>query len=92
MTFINFIINKPLLPTNHYSYLLNHNNFINMNMNMNNDLPENNKLYNPIIGSELGIPLNILQFIFTTNYYNENIISDNKELILLQFAIGIFTY
>lgn len=90
MTFINFIINKPLLPTNHYSYLLNHNNFINMNMN--NDLPENNKLYNPIIGSELGIPLNILQFIFTTNYYNENIISDNKELILLQFAIGIFTY
>ncbi len=104
MTFINFIINKPLLPKNHYSYsyLLNHNNFINMNMNMNNDLPENdlpendlpenNKLYNPIIGSELGIPLNILQFIFTTNYYNENIIFDNKELILLQFAIGIFTY
>ena len=100
MTFINFIINKPLLPKNHYSYLLNHNNFINMNMNNDlpendlpeNDLPENNKLYNPIIGSELGIPLNILQFIFTTNYYNENIIFDNKELILLQFAIGIFTY
>ena len=88
MTFINFIINKPLLPKNHYSYLLNYNNF----MNMNNDLQENNKLYNPIIGSELGIPLNILQFIFTTNYYNENIIFDNKELILLQFAIGIFTY
>ncbi len=88
MTFINFIINKPILSTNHYSYLLNHNNFINMN----NNLPENNKLYNPIIGAELGIPLNILQFIFTTNYYNENIIFDNKELILLQFAIGIFTY
>lgn len=87
MTFINFI-NKPILSTNRYSYLLNHNNFINMN----NNLPENNKLYNPIIGAELGIPLNILQFIFTTNYYNENIIFDNKELILLQIAIGIFTY
>ena len=47
-------------------------------------------VYNPIIGSNLGIPLNILQYIFTTNYYNENII--NIELILLQIAIGIFTY
>ncbi len=47
-------------------------------------------LYNPILGSNLGIPLNILQFIFTTNYYNENIV--NFELILLQIAIGIFTY
>ena len=46
--------------------------------------------YNPIIGSNLGIPLNILQLIFTTEYFNKNII--NIELIGLQFAIGIFTY
>ena len=44
----------------------------------------------PIIGSELGIPLNILQLIFTTTYYNEIII--NPKLILLQFCIGVFTY
>ena len=50
----------------------------------------NNKNYNPFIGSNLGIPLNILQFIFTTEYFNKNII--NPELIALQFAIGIFTY
>lgn len=48
------------------------------------------KNYNPIIGSNLGIPLNILQLIFTTEYFNKNII--NPELIALQFAIGIFTY
>tara|TARA_Y100001970_G_C14250411_1_gene871431 strand:- start:381 stop:1073 length:693 start_codon:yes stop_codon:yes gene_type:complete len=50
----------------------------------------NSTIYNPIIGSNLGIPLNILQYIFTTTYYNENIIT--SDLIILQFAIGIFTY
>lgn len=50
----------------------------------------NSTIYNPIIGSNLGIPLNILQYVFTTTYYHENIITN--ELILLQFAIGIFTY
>tara|TARA_X000000368_G_scaffold331199_1_gene268345 strand:+ start:6168 stop:6917 length:750 start_codon:yes stop_codon:yes gene_type:complete len=47
-------------------------------------------IYNPIIGSNIGIPLNILQYIFTTTYYDKNILTD--KLILLQFAIGIFTY
>ena len=46
--------------------------------------------YNPIIGSNIGIPLNILQFIYTTTYYGENVI--NIQLFFLQFAIGIFTY
>ncbi len=53
-------------------------------------LLSNNTIYNPIIGSNLGIPLNILQYISTTTYFGENII--NYELINLQFAIGIFTY
>ena len=48
------------------------------------------KQFNPLIGSNLGIPLNLLQFLLTYNYYNENII--NSQLILLQIAIGIFTY
>ena len=60
--------------------------FINNNVNM----LTNSTIYNPIIGSNLGIPLNILQYIFTTTYYHDNIL--NNELILLQFAIGIFTY
>lgn len=47
-------------------------------------------IYNPIIGANIGIPLNILQYIYTTSHYGENII--NLKLILLQFAIGIFTY
>lgn len=46
--------------------------------------------YNPIIGSSMGIPLNILQYIYTTTYYGENVI--DIKLFLLQFAIGIFTY
>ena len=58
--------------------------------NNNINMLTNSTIYNPIIGSNLGIPLNILQYIFTTTYYQENII--NNELILLQFAIGVFTY
>lgn len=50
----------------------------------------NTQVYNPIIGSNLGIPLNLLQYIFTSTYYHENIV--NFELILMQFAIGVFTY
>tara|TARA_B100000424_G_C22847420_1_gene451995 strand:+ start:167 stop:925 length:759 start_codon:yes stop_codon:yes gene_type:complete len=62
-----------------------------INNNVNNvNMLINTTIYNPIIGSNLGIPLNILQYVFTTTYYHENIITN--ELILLQFAIGIFTY
>tara|TARA_B100000497_G_C7679559_1_gene411029 strand:- start:169 stop:1008 length:840 start_codon:yes stop_codon:yes gene_type:complete len=76
MTFINNfkIINKPFFVKNNV-YMLNKNNLT---------------IYNPIIGSNLGIPLNLLQYIYTTSHYGENII--NNDLILLQFAIGIFTY
>lgn len=76
MTFINNfkIINKPFFVKNNV-YMINNNNLT---------------IYNPIIGSNLGIPLNLLQYIYTTSHYGENII--NNDLILLQFAIGIFTY
>ncbi len=76
MTFINNfkIINKPFFVKN---------NIVMLNSN-------NLTIYNPIIGSNLGIPLNLLQYIYTTSHYGKNII--NKDLILLQFAIGIFTY
>lgn len=50
----------------------------------------NTTKYNPIIGSNLGIPLNIIQFLYTYEYYNKNIV--NFELFFLQIAIGIFTY
>ena len=82
-----FIINyyKPLLKFNNNIYNKN----IILNTNFNND-DELNTIYNPIIGSSIGIPLNIIQYIFTNIYYHYNII--NIELILLQFAIGITTY
>jgi len=47
-------------------------------------------LYNPLPGSNLGIPLNIMQYIFTTAHYGENIV--DQELIILQFCLGFFTY
>ncbi len=50
----------------------------------------NNTLFNPLPGSNLGIPLNIMQYIFTTAHYGETII--NSELIILQFCLGFFTY
>ena len=74
-------INKPILTKTFTKRLKN--NIIMLNNN-------NLRLYNPIIGSNLGIPLNILQYIYTTSHYGNNII--NYELILLQFTIGIFTY
>lgn len=68
--------------------------FIKPNLHNKYFLINNNKnqicMYNPIIGSELGIPLNILQYIFTNLYYHENIIT--PQLILMQIAIGVFTY
>ena len=76
MTFINNfkIINKPI--------------FLKSNIVMLNN--NNLTIYNPIIGSNLGIPLNLLQYIYTSSHYGENII--NNDYILLQFAIGTFTY
>jgi hypothetical protein len=82
-----FIINyyKPLLKSHNNIY--NKNIILNTNFNNNDEL---NTIYNPIIGSSIGIPLNIIQYIFTNIYYDYNVI--NIELILLQFAIGITTY
>ena len=91
-----FIINyyKPLLKSYNLYNNNNNNNNIILNTNFNNDTSsynvELNTFYNPIIGSNIGIPLNIIQYIFTNIYYDYNII--NFELILLQFAIGITTY
>jgi len=78
--------------------LINHKNIVPLKSNifmLNNFNSENNKnvteiFYNPIIGSNLGIPLNLLQFIYTNTYLNENLIT--PQLIGLQFAICIFTY
>ena len=82
-----FIINyyKPILKSP--------NNIYNKNIILNTNISKTNELtivYNPIIGSTIGIPLNIIQYIFTYIYYGYNII--NIELILLQFTIGITTY
>ena len=41
-------------------------------------------------GVELGIPLNIFQYISTYNHYGTNII--NPQMIALQFLIGFYTY
>lgn len=45
---------------------------------------------NPLPGSDIGIPLNIFQDIFTNLHYGENIIGFND--IFLQFCIGYFAY
>ena len=90
MTFINNLQiinkNKPLFH--------NQNKVLFMKNDFNQEFISNKNItldiYNPIIGANIGIPLNILQYIYTTSHYGENII--NLKLILLQFAIGIFTY
>ena len=63
-----------------------------MSLHNNNNNNNNNTIIklNEIPGLTLGIPLNILQYIFTYIHYNYNIV--NLNLILLQFGIGITTY
>jgi 1,4-dihydroxy-2-naphthoate octaprenyltransferase len=43
-----------------------------------------------IPGISLGIPLNILSYLYTRQYYGDNII--DAKLVILQFLIGIYTY
>ncbi len=83
MTFTNtLILKKNVVPLKSNIFMLN--NYKNTTINIDNEF------YNPIIGSNLGIPLNLLQYIYINTYFNENLIT--PELIALQFAIGIFTY
>ena len=84
MTLINnfILIHKPLIRQINNIKTKRTNNIYMLNKNL--------TLYNPIIGSNLGIPLNLLQYIYTTSHYGENII--NYQFILLQFALAIFTY
>ena len=83
MTFINnLIIKKNVIPLK--------SNILMLNILNNTNINTNNVFYNPIIGSNLGIPLNLLQYIYINTYYQENLIT--FELVALQFAIGIFTY
>jgi len=83
MTFINnLIVKKNIIPLK--------GNILMLNILNNTNTISNNKFYNPIIGSNLGIPLNLLQYIYINTYYQENLIT--PELVALQFAIGIFTY
>ena len=71
----NNFIKKPIIKNNYPLMILTSN---------------NNTLFNPLSGSNLGIPLNILQYVFTTAHYGESII--NNELIILQFCLGFSTY
>lgn len=81
MTFINnLIVKKNIIPLKGNILML----------NILNNTNTNDVFYNPIIGSNLGIPLNLLQYIYINTYYQENLIT--HELVALQFAIGIFTY
>ena len=83
MTFTNtLILKKNVVPLKSNIFMINNYN--------NNTINIDNEFYNPIIGSNLGIPLNLLQYIYINTYFNENLIT--PELIALQFAIGIFTY
>jgi len=84
MKFVNnLIIHKNILPLKSNIFMLS-------NFNSENNKNVTEIFYNPIIGSNLGIPLNLLQFIYSNTYFNKNLIT--PQLIGLQFAIGIFTY
>ena len=84
MTFIKQLVIRKSLPLIYN----NHNHYQNQIVMLQENT--NTTLYNPILGSNLGIPLNLFQLIYTTTHYNLNIIT--LDFILMQFAIGIFTY
>lgn len=79
-----------------YSFLRNNNNIIKtipisskqyFSPNPTPIKPTNRKL---IPGVELGLPLNLFQFILTYLHFGYNII--NPSLVTLQFLIGVYTY
>ena len=97
------IINNIEMSLENYNNTESNNNiYIETTIPKNNEIQIINTLYNnsnfsteinilnKIPGLTLGIPLNILQYIFTYIHYNYNII--NLNLICLQFGIGITTY
>lgn len=45
---------------------------------------------NPINGLDMGVPLNIVQNVFTNLHYGEDIIT--PKMVILQFLIGYYTY
>ena len=53
-------------------------------VNNNVNMLANSTIYNPIIGSNLGIPLNILQYVFTTTYYHENILNNEFNKLVVE--------
>lgn len=55
-----------------------------------NILKNSLKMTNPAIGLDIGIPLNLLQNIFTNIHYGFDITT--TKIIILQFLIGYYTY
>ena len=53
-------------------------------------LASQNYAVNPIVGADMGIPLNIIQNIFTTLHYGYDITT--VKSVLLQVLIGYYTY
>ena len=53
-------------------------------------LASQNYAVNPIVGADMGIPLNIIQNIFTTLHYGYDITT--VKSVLLQILIGYYTY
>ena len=47
-------------------------------------------MVNPLVGIDMGIPLNIIQNVFTNLHYGYDITT--FKAILLQFLIGYYTY
>lgn len=79
------LTNQPrLLTTN---YLIQNNIYMN---NLNNITSFNIKPFDIIPGIGLGIPLNILQMLYTYQHYHTNIV--NVDMVIFQFMAGIFTY
>ena len=76
-----FIISQPRLL--HSTYITS-----NVIMQQNNTISI--KPFDIIPGSGLGIPLNILQLVYTYQHYHTNIIT--PDLVIFQFMAGIFTY
>lgn len=72
---------KPLITTT----LRTTSNLVLMNTN-NNSKP----ILHPFPGLEIGVPLNIFQFVFTRLFYNTNIM--NLRTILFQFTTAYFSY
>tara|TARA_B100000524_G_scaffold157522_1_gene79856 strand:+ start:900 stop:1793 length:894 start_codon:yes stop_codon:yes gene_type:complete len=94
MKFISAFVSSPIIKKSSSKLVSSSNfissNFISSNFRVSSKIITKVQSVNPLTGIDLGIPLNILQNVFTNLHYGYDV--STFKIIILQFLIGYYTY